>query len=64
MEKIKVAKWNNRIYQIIRVVESVAFSEEKEWILLSNQINRKDSIQVRWVRVKDVRFDWVREFTI
>jgi hypothetical protein len=64
MEKIKVAKWNNRIYQIIRVVDSVAFSEEKQWILLSNQINRKDSIQVRWVRVKDVRFDWVREFTI
>jgi hypothetical protein len=64
MEKIKVAKWNNRIYQIIRVVESVAFSEEKEWILLSNQVNKKDSIQVRWVRVKDVRFDWVREFTI
>jgi hypothetical protein len=64
MEKIKVAKWNNRIYQIIRVVESVAFSEEKEWILLSNQVNKKDSIQLRWVRVKDVRFDWVREFTI
>jgi hypothetical protein len=64
MEKIKVAKWNNRIYQIIRVVESVAFSEEKEWILLSNQVNKKDSIQVKWVRVKDVRFDWVREFTI
>ena len=64
MEKIKVAKWKNRIYQIIRVVDSVAFSEEKEWILLSNQINKKDSIQVRWVRVKDVRFDWVREFTI
>jgi len=64
MEKIKVAKWKNRIYQIIRVVESVAFSEEKEWILLSNQVNKKDSIQVKWVRVKDVRFDWVREFTI
>lgn len=64
MEKIKVAKWNNRIYQIIRVVESVAFSEEKEWILLSSQINKKDSIQVRWVRVKDTRFDWVREFNI
>jgi hypothetical protein len=64
MEKIKVAKWKNRIYQIIRVVDSVAFSEEKEWILLSNQINKKDSIQVKWVRVKDVRFDWVREFTI
>jgi len=64
MEKIKVAKWKNRIYQIIRVVESVAFSEEKEWILLSNQVNKKDSIQLRWVRVKDVRFDWVREFTI
>jgi len=64
MEKIKVAKWNNKIYQIIRVVESVAFSEEKEWILLSNQVNKRDSIQLRWVRVKDVRFDWVREFTI
>jgi len=64
MEKIKVAKWKNRIYQIIRVVESLAFSEEKEWILLSNQVNKKDSIQVKWVRVKDVRFDWVREFTI
>jgi hypothetical protein len=46
------------------VVDSVAFSEEKEWILLSNQINKKDSIQVRWVRVKDVRFDWIREFNI
>ena len=64
MEKIIVAKWKNRIYQIIRVVDSVAFSEEKEWILLSNQINKRDSIQVKWVRVKDVRFDWVRKFTI
>lgn len=64
MEKIIVAKWNNRVYQIIRVVDSVAFSEEKEWILLSNQINKRDSIQLKWVRVKDVRFDWVREFRI
>jgi hypothetical protein len=64
MEKIIVAKWQNKIYQIIRVVDRVAFSEEKEWLLLSNQINKQDSIQVRWVRVKDVRFDWVREFTI
>jgi hypothetical protein len=64
MEKIIVAKWKNRIYQIIRVVDTVAFSKEKEWILLSNQINKKDSIQVKWVRVKDVRFDWIREFNI
>ena len=64
MEKIIVAKWKNRIYQIIRVVDSVAFSEEKEWILLSNQINKRDSIQVKWVRVKDVRFAWIREFKL
>ena len=64
MEKIIVAKWENKIYQIIRVVNKVAFSEDTEWLLLSNQINKQDSIQVRWVRVKDVRFDWVREFTI
>jgi hypothetical protein len=64
MEKIIVAKWNNRIYQIIRVVESVTFSEEKEWILLSSQINKMDSIQLRWVRVENTRFDWVREFNI
>ena len=64
MENIIVAKWQNKIYQIIRVVDRVAFSEEKEWLLLSNQINKQDSIQVRWVRVKDVRFDWVREFRI
>jgi hypothetical protein len=64
MEKIIVAKWNNRIYQIIRVVESVTFSEEKKWILLSSQINKVDSIQLRWVRVENTRFDWVREFNI
>jgi len=64
MEKIIVAKWKNKIYQIIKVANSVAFSEEKEWILLSSQINKMDSIQVRWVRVKDTRFDWVREFSI
>jgi hypothetical protein len=64
MEKIIVAKWNNRIYQIIRVVESVTFSEEKKWILLSSQINKMDSIQLRWVRVENTRFDWVREFNI
>ena len=64
MEKSIVAKWKNKIYQIIKVANSVAFSEEKEWILLSSQINKRDSIQVKWVRAKDVRFDWVREFHI
>ena len=64
MEKIIVAKWNDKIYQIIKVVNKVAFSEDTEWILLSNQIDKKDSIQLKWVRVKDVRFDWVREFSI
>ena len=64
MEKIIVAKWNNKIYQIIKVANKVAFSEDTEWLLLSNQINKRNSMQVKWVRVKDARFDWVREFTI
>ena len=59
-----VAKFNNKIVQIVRVQHQVGFSEEQDWIFICfdfDKINRKRE-QFKWVRASDARFDWVREF--
>lgn len=59
-----VAKYRDRVVEIVRVADTVAFSEERGWICICfdfEKISRKRE-QFRWMRVSDVRFDWVREF--
>ena len=60
-----VAKFNNKIVQIVRVQHQVGFSEDQDWIFICfdfDKINRKRE-QFKWVRASDARFEWVREFS-
>ncbi len=59
-----VAKFNNKIVQIVRVQHQVGFSEDRDWIFVCfdfDKVNRKRE-QFKWVRASEARFEWVREF--
>ena len=59
-----VAKFNNKIVQIVRGQKQVGFSEEQDWIFVCfdfEKINRKRE-HFKWVPAT-TRFDWVREFS-
>jgi len=59
-----VAKFNGKIVQIVRVAETVMFSEDKGWIFICfdfDKINRRRE-QFKWVKASETRFDWVKEF--
>lgn len=59
-----VAKFNNKIVQIVRVQEHVGFSEDSDWIFICfdfDKVNRKRE-QFKWIRASEAKFDWVREF--
>jgi hypothetical protein len=58
-----VAKMNDRVVEVVRVADRVAFSEERGWVMVCldfEQVERKKS-QFRWVPAS-TQFDWVREF--
>jgi hypothetical protein len=57
---VLVAKLNDKIVEIVRVAETVQFSEEKDWILISHQVSKR--LSMKWLKVSEVKFDWVRSF--
>lgn len=59
---VLIAKYKDKIVEIVKVQHTVAFSKELDWILISHQINKKDSLQVKWVPAS-TRFEWGREFS-
>jgi hypothetical protein len=61
---VLIAKLDDKIVEIIKVTETVQFSSEKDWILISHQISKRDSLQVKWLQASKVKFDWIREFTL
>ena len=59
-----VGKFKDKIVQIVRIADSVQFSEDKGWILICfdfDKINRRRE-QFKWVKASETRFEWVREF--
>ena len=59
-----VAKFKDKIVQIVKVQESVMFSEHKGWIFICfdfDKINRRRE-QFKWVKASETKFEWVREF--
>ena len=59
-----VAKFNGKIVQIVKVADSVMFSEDKGWIFICfdfDKINRRRE-HFRWVKASEARFEWVKEF--
>jgi hypothetical protein len=59
-----VAKFKDKIVQIVKVVDSVMFSEDKGWILVCYDFDKpmRKRDHIKWVRASEARFDWVREF--
>ena len=62
VKEILVAKLNDKIVEIVKVAETVQFSNEKNWILISHEVNKR--LSMKWLRVDKVKFDWVRRFTL
>ena len=60
---MKIAKFNDRFVRIVKVEEKVAFSNERDWILIEFDVHLPEHKrqQRRWVP-SSTRFEWVREF--
>jgi hypothetical protein len=56
-----LAKLNDKVVEIVKVQRDVAFSPQKNWILICAEPAKKASTAVRWVPAS-TRFEWVREF--
>lgn len=60
---VTVAKMNNKLYQVMRVSDTVAFSDTRGWVMLCSdweQPERKKQ-HFKWVPAS-TRFEWVRNF--
>ena len=60
---VVVAKVEGRVVQVVRVADTVSFSEERGWVMVCTdweQPERKKQ-HFRWVPAS-TRFEWVREF--
>ena len=59
-----VAKFKNKIVQIVKVQESVMFSKDKGWIFICFDFDKVDRRreQFKWVKASESRFEWVKEF--
>lgn len=58
-----VAKMNGRLVQVLKVAETVGFSENRGWVMVCfdfEQPERKKQ-HFKWVPAS-TRFEWVRDF--
>jgi hypothetical protein len=61
---VMVAKFKGKIVQIVKVQDTVQFSNEKGWIFICfdfDKINRRRE-QFKWVKANETHFEWVREY--
>ena len=59
-----IAKYKGKIVQIVKVQESVMFSEEKGWIFICMDFDKQNRRreQFKWIKASESHFEWVREF--
>jgi hypothetical protein len=60
---VTVARMGERVVQVVRVADTVAFSTERGWVMVCfdwEQAERRKS-QFRWVPAS-TRFEWVRQY--
>lgn len=60
---VTVARMGERVVQVVRVADTVAFSTERGWVMVCfdwEQAERRKS-QFRWVPA-NTRFEWVRQY--
>jgi hypothetical protein len=61
---ITVAKFQDKIVEIVRVADAVQFSSERGWVCITQEVGQpaRKQTQFKWVPAS-TRFDWVREFS-
>jgi hypothetical protein len=54
-----VAKFKDRIVQIVRVADTVQFSEDKGWVLICFDFDKpmRKRDHVKWFRASETRFE-------
>lgn len=60
--EVLVVKLNNKIVEIVKVAETVQFSDEKNWILISHEVSKR--LSMKWLKANEVKFEWVRSFIL
>jgi hypothetical protein len=60
---VTVAKLNGRLVQVVRVAESVPFSTDRNWVLVTTDLDKPErkKEQFKWVPAS-TQFEWVRTF--
>lgn len=60
---VTVAKMQGRLVEVIRVAETVGFSEDRGWVLVCTDFEKSErrKQQFKWVPAS-TRFEWVRTF--
>jgi hypothetical protein len=55
---------DNKLVQIIKQVETVQFSPDKEWLFICQDFERAQHrrMDYKWVRANAISFQWVRKF--
>ena len=55
---------DNTLVQIVKAQKEVAFSTEKNWLLLCFDFEVQDRLrsQFKWVKAESVTFTWVRMY--
>jgi hypothetical protein len=58
-----VAKMDGKIVEVVRVADTVRFSEDRGWVCICTDFHVRECWQqnFKWVPAT-TRFDWVREF--
>ena len=61
---VTVAKMNDKIVQVVRVADCVAFSQDRGWVCVTPDVDKADRAKhdFRWVPAS-TRFEWVRTFS-
>lgn len=61
---VTVAKMQGRLFEVVRTAREVAFSTERDWVLVTPDVGaperKKQNFQ--WVPAA-TRFEWVRTFS-
>ena len=59
-----IAKLNNQLFQVIKVADTVQFSDQRGWVLITPDVNVPNwkKQQFKWVPAATTHFDWVRQF--
>ena len=60
---VTVARMKDRLVEVVRVADTVTFSEERGWVMVCFDFEKPErkKEQFKWVPAS-TRFDWVRTF--